>query len=125
MVPGIDLHSTTVCAWELRVRAALLAAARAWHLGVYLESDVLSESQLGLRIIQHNIRSDATKANIWMEQTLNVVWIETSVVMDKTTGLSLMEDVRKCTQRKSVMAELQVLAKKQQSEALQGELGGL
>jgi hypothetical protein len=108
----MDVHRSTVCAWELKFRAALLASARAWHLHAYLEIEALETARPGLRLIQHNVRSDATKAQIWMEETLNAVYVESSKVTVAITGFSTMQRVRESTERTELLAELQVLAKK-------------
>jgi hypothetical protein len=109
---GMDIHRTTICYWERRLRAALLAAYRAWALANYMAMEALQLADPGLRIIIHGVRGDATNAKLWQECKVHVVWCECGFSLEEIIATTSMEAIREGMDRKDILAELQVLDKK-------------
>lgn len=74
-----DVHRTTVCSWEVKLRAALLESSRLFNRGCMqcLELD----NAEGWRLAIFHMSGDATNSMCWQKQKLRVAEVEASYLL--------------------------------------------
>ena len=61
---GVDVHTSSVSAWQVRLRACQLLAYKTWYMNSTVQQQQPPPGWHGLRVNVKRIRSDATNANI-------------------------------------------------------------
>jgi len=103
---GQDMHASTVTAWEIRLRSAMLASMRAFHLEHYQKFEVSRMYNGGLRLSAHQLQSDATNYTVWQKGKLNVTMVTSAFVDIPITTATTWEDINAATYSKSLLGPM-------------------
>ena len=104
-----DLHHQTICRWEIRMRAALNAAARHFFAKqVYQAATHIATGAPGMCIMITQFRADATNSAVWQKCKLHTTEVEicsTGPVHDDTSW----EDTLSTLQEQRLLGDLQIV----------------
>ena len=101
-----DVHRTTVTKWEIRLRAATLAAARRFHRFCQLVLKTCSVPDDSWLFQIHTMRGDATNSKVWQKCKLRVSELCSYYVLEPVSATSEWSDVLSCVQRQYMVGDL-------------------
>eukprot|EP00959_Pyramimonas_sp_CCMP1952_P098324 2055155-Pyramimonas_sp.AAC.2 len=103
---GMDIHRTTVCRWEVWLRAALVASAKHFHASCRAE---MALSTSGLHVQLHCLRGDATNACIWNRQKLRCAELSSYYVLGGVYPDTDWDAFKSCISHRTILGDLQVV----------------
>ena len=108
-----DIHHTTMARWEIRLRAAINAAAMYWYKGISGQmSSHLERDQPGWLFAIHQYRSDATKADLWQRSSLHVTELTTNFTQEAVIDSRHFERTLATLDAKTNLGDVQVVQDK-------------
>ena len=110
----VDVHHVTVTKYELRLRAAQVAAMHAFFVVSVKERKLLAETDTGMRIRLHDIRADATNSSVIKRNKVHVVIVTHAflggVVHEQALWDELLETLKvQGVKEKGLMAGLHIV----------------
>merc|ERR1712079_304797 len=106
----IDVHRTTVCRYELLLRAVCAAAAHNSHKENAMRLSVDKSNKIRFQL--HLMRGDATNAAIWQRSKLRVAEIESFYAVHDIDAEDSWAYVSGLLQHKKITGDMQVVGAK-------------
>ena len=130
LASSTDITGTTVSAYEVKLRAALLSSMRYYHKMQYMLLDTPVHPKFRkkrrlrqVRCVLHNFRCDATNAQIWHKQKLHALLFDSHFITAAFNELDKALEVMERQESKSMMAELSLVRTHANAGAGLGMLG--
>lgn len=105
-----DLSHPTVTKWEIKFRAALVAASRMFvsHAVEDIAQHLVSKAD-GWKFLYNSYRSDATNANVWQRSKLHCTEISTTFTGAAVCDDSQLKHVIEQLHSRTVLGDIQVV----------------
>jgi hypothetical protein len=109
-----DVHHKTVCRWEIRLRAALVASSREFfrHATSEMAHHAMS-GEPGFMFLINQYRSDATNADVWQRSKLHVTEVTSCFTPQPVLEETPFRDTLQQIQQRTIIGDLQVVRSKQ------------
>lgn len=109
IISELDVTRQSICRWEIWLRAALLSAARRFHMQNQASLWLSDADQDGWRFQVHSVRGDATNAAVWQKQKVRCNENHSYYIVDPVTASMSWEVVRTHIQERRTLGSLQVV----------------
>ena len=114
-----DIHRTTVCSWEIRARAALLAGARQWHGAQQTRLQLDPEPPAAAwRYELHSLRGGATNTQVWQKVKLRASQLHSYYIVDPVLPSDCWNNVFDSMTHLHMMGDLQMRSRQQSQPRL-------